>query len=85
LEVTTNSCAIQQQANFRHPHMKNIIAPTIPFVLSTTLTGLGCYFVGMPRQDLVIAIAVAALVSGSVAYGSAFAGSRKIVDTSNPA
>lgn len=65
--------------------MKNILAPTLPFVLSTTLTGLGCYLVGMPRPDLVIAIAVAAVVSGSVAYGSAFAASQKNAHTSSQA
>lgn len=71
------------QARFRYTPMKNVIAPAIPFVLSTTLTGLGCYLVGMPRPDLIIAIAVAALVSGSVAYGCAFAGSKRIANTSN--
>ncbi|MEZ0388001.1 MAG: hypothetical protein ACAI34_13095 [Verrucomicrobium sp.] len=62
--------------------MKNIIAPTIPFVLSTTLTGLGCHFAGMSRPDLVIAILVAALVSGSVAYGCAFADAKMRARTS---
>lgn len=57
--------------------MKNLIAPTIPFLLSTTLTGIGCHLVGMPRQDLIIAIIVAAVVSGSVAYGSAWVAHRK--------
>jgi hypothetical protein len=62
--------------------MKNIIAPTIPFLLSTTLTGIGCHLAGMSRPDLIIAIIVAAVVSGTVAYGSAWAAYRKQAKTS---
>lgn len=57
--------------------MKHFIAPTLPFVLCTTLTGLGCHLAGMSRPDLVVAIVFAAVVSGSVAYGSAWLGYRK--------
>ncbi|WP_038165296.1 MULTISPECIES: hypothetical protein [unclassified Verrucomicrobium] len=59
--------------------MKHLIAPTFPFVISTTLTGLGCHLAGMSRPDLLVAIIFAAVVSGGVAYGSAWAGYRKSV------
>jgi hypothetical protein len=43
--------------------------PTFPFVINTTLTGLGCQ-VGMSRPDLIVAIVFAAVVSGSVTRAS---------------
>ncbi len=58
--------------------MKAFLKPTIPFLLSTTLTGIGCHLAGMPRPDLIVAIVVAAIVSGSVAYGTAFVHSHRI-------
>jgi len=51
--------------------MKDLISPTVPFLLSTVLTGLGCYLSGMTRPDLIVAVVFAAIVSGTVAYGSA--------------
>ena len=63
--------------------MKHFVAPTLPFVISTTLTGLGCHLAGMSRPDLVVAIVFAAVVSGSVAYGTAWMGWRKSVRAAN--
>ncbi len=57
--------------------MKNKVAPTVPFVLSTASTGVCCHLSGMTRPDLVIAIIVAGAVSALVAFGCAFANSRK--------
>ena len=51
--------------------------PTVPFLLSTTLTGICCHLSGMPRPDLIVAIMVAAIVSGTVAYGAAFVHSHR--------
>src|SRR5262245_61362799 len=58
--------------------MKTMITPPIPFVLSTALTGVSCYLSGMPRPDVIVALAVTAIVAGTVAYGAAFIRSRRI-------
>ena len=63
--------------------MKTIIKPTVPFALSTALTGICCYFSGMPRPDLIVAIVVAAIVAGTVAYGAALIRSRRAHKDSN--
>lgn len=65
--------------------MNPMLKPAIPALLSTTLTGLGCHFSGMTRPDLVIAIVFAAFVSGSVAYGAAFAHAHKVRQDTNKA
>lgn len=51
--------------------MKALIQPTVPFLLSTGLTGICCHVSGMPRPDLLVALLAAAIVSGTVAYGTA--------------
>lgn len=58
--------------------MKTMLKPTIPFLLSTVLTGICCHRSGMTGPDLIVAIVVAAIVSSAVAYGTAFAAARKV-------
>lgn len=52
------------------------INPAVP-ILCTALTGLGCYLSAMPRPDLILAMAVTALVSGAVSYGTVLVHSYK--------
>ena len=65
--------------------MKNIITPTIAFVFTITLTGIICYLAGMSRHHFIMSIIVAGVVSGSFAYGAAFANSRNGAKPSNKA
>lgn len=50
--------------------MSTMIKPTVPFLLSTALTGICCHFSGMTRPDLIVAVIFAAIVSGTVAFGA---------------
>lgn len=58
--------------------MKTMIKASVPFLLSTTLTGICCYFSGMTRPDIIVALIVTAVVSGTVAYGAAVVRSHKV-------